>query len=366
MSDIENARRVKVHVSIGGHDATSFLEPYLLDFTYTDNATGKADEVQLTLHDRDGKWQRQWKPKKGMPVTASIVCYDWFSGGESVSLPCGAFKIDEIEFSGPPDKITIKAVTSALTTGLRDELKTRAWENVSVRVVAGQVASEHGLALMYDGDSHDFRRMDQRDESDLAFLDRIARERGMHCKVHDGKLVIRDAEGAYAQGAQITVKKSGDRFSPKKWSFKQASSKTAYGKAEVTYTDPNEGTTHKATVQAISDGGGEPDAKILELIARAENAGQAMALGKGALQDSNSKKNTSTIETMGHPGIVAGITVNLSGFGDFSGSYFVNKAEHKVSGGGGYTTSFEVSRGKASNDDTFKEDDLESGEGEDV
>lgn len=45
---------------------------------------------------------------------------------------------------------------------------------------------------------------------------------------------------------------------------------------------------------------------------------------------------------MGHPGLVAGLTVNLAGFGDFSGAYLIEKATHKVGGSGGYTTALEL------------------------
>ena len=37
--DALTARRVRLSVSIGGHDATSFLKPYVTAFSYTDNAT---------------------------------------------------------------------------------------------------------------------------------------------------------------------------------------------------------------------------------------------------------------------------------------------------------------------------------------
>ena len=43
----EHARRVRLAVTIGGHDATDALAPSLLSATYTDNAAGKADEVRL-------------------------------------------------------------------------------------------------------------------------------------------------------------------------------------------------------------------------------------------------------------------------------------------------------------------------------
>ena len=45
----EHARRVRLAVTIGGHDATDALAPSLLSATYTDNAAGKADEVRLDL-----------------------------------------------------------------------------------------------------------------------------------------------------------------------------------------------------------------------------------------------------------------------------------------------------------------------------
>ncbi len=50
----KDARRVTLAVFIGGHDASSYVDPHLLDFSFKDNAGGKADEIQLSLHDRDG------------------------------------------------------------------------------------------------------------------------------------------------------------------------------------------------------------------------------------------------------------------------------------------------------------------------
>lgn len=152
MTQLQQARRTTVSVSIGGHDATSVLAPYLLDFSYTDHVDGKADDVQLKLHDREGKWQGDWLPEKGMEVVASIVTENWFAEGQSLSLPCGTFKIDEVEFAGPPDTVTIKAVSASLSGGMRDSTKTRAFENSSLRLVAKQIAEENDLMLFYGGD----------------------------------------------------------------------------------------------------------------------------------------------------------------------------------------------------------------------
>ena len=335
-----DARRVSLSVSIGGHDATGYINPCLLDFTFTDNAGGKADEVQLSLHDRDGKWQGDWQPKKGAAVQATITVRDWDSVGQQATLPCGIFKIDEIEFSGPPDKVTIKAVSAALTSGLREESKTKAWENYNMQGIASEVAEKHGLTLMYDGPAHALARQDQREESDLAFVQRLAEERGMYCKVHDGKMVLFDGDGADAKKAGITIPRRG-QGSPSSFSFKLSSSGTGYDKAEVSYADPQSGTTRTATVQQEAIVGPQ-DEKTMQLNQRVESAAEAARLGKGALRSANKQENEATLELMGNPALVAGRTVNLTGFGQFSGAWFIEKAEHKVSGNGGYSTSLTI------------------------
>ncbi|MDR2054354.1 MAG: hypothetical protein LBQ10_00555 [Desulfovibrio sp.] len=335
------ARRVFLEVAIGGHDATSYLEPHLASFEYTDHAEGKSDEISIELHDRDGKWIGGWLPSKGTGITASIRCLNWWGPGQNLSLNCGKGTCDEVSVSGPPGKVSIKAVTSALTTGLRDTPKTRAWENTSLQTVAGQVAAEHGLALHYEGDPHLFSRQDQRNESDLPFVNRMAEERGMFCKAHDSRLVMVDSERAENVSPKIAINRRGGQTTAQKYSFKQASSKTAYSGAQASYTDPSKGKTHTAVVAAPEE---ERDQKLLVMDKRAEDSLQAIRLSKARLNKENSRENTATVDVMGHPGIVAGITLDLAGFGDFSGRYIVKKAEHKVGGSGGYATSLELSR----------------------
>jgi len=257
-----------------------------------------------------------------------------------LSLPCGAFKIDEIEFSGPPDKIAIKAVAADLTGPLRDSKRTRAWENISLSEVAGQIAKENGLELYCQGDPHPFQRQDQRNESDISFLNRIALERGCHCKVHNGKLAIFDAEQAEGASPSLVIPKKESMYSPKSYSFRIASSQTAYAGAKVEYTDPKTGTTHLAEAKSAKTN--QAGAKSLSLQTRVENASQAITLGRAKLHEQNRKEETVSLEIMGCPGIAAGQTVRLEGFGIFSGTYSVQTATHKVGGSGGYTTNLEL------------------------
>lgn len=339
------ARRVSLSVTIGGHDATSFLEPYLLSFSYTDNATGKADSLQIELQDRDGKWADAWAPGKGTSVTASLRCLDWFGPGRHAGLNCGAFKVDEVEFSGVPDKVSLKAVTASLNSGLRETAKTKAWEGFSLQGVASEVAARHGLTLLYDAPEHSFARQDQREESDLAFLTRLAGARGVNLKVHDGKLALYGAKEADSRKGTLTIPKTGSQFSPKSYSFKEKSQGTAFTGCEVNYLDPATQQVHTwaydAKGQRVEKAATDAQ-KVWAVNQRVESEADARKLAQNTLRNKNGGECTGSIEIMGHPGLVAGITLSLTGFGKFSGSYFVNKAEHKV--GSGYTTSAELRR----------------------
>lgn len=332
------ARRVDLSVNIGGHDATSFLRPYVTSFSYTDNATGKADEIQLELQNRDRKWTTDWWPPKGTPIVAGLVCHDWFAPDEDVHLQCGQFTVDEVEYSGPPDKLTIKAVTAALTTGLRDTTRTKAWENYSLQGVAEDIAAENGLELQYFAEAGEFKRVDQREESDLSFLHRLAEANGANLKVHDGKLILFSGKEGDAQEGLLTIPRSGSVLSPSQYSFKEKSEGTGYSECEVTYADPEQRELYTG-VSTAETAGGE---KRLAVQQRVESASEAIRLSNAALRKANKDEVTGSLELIGHPSIMAGVTLNLTGFGRFDGTYFVEKSTHKL--GSGYATSCEIRR----------------------
>lgn len=334
----EYARRVKLSVTIGGHDATDTLMPSLLSATYTDNASGKADEVSLELHDRDGKWLGEWAPQKGTEVSMCIECSDWFGAGEAASLNCGAFKVDEIEYSGPPTKVTIKAVSASLSDGLRETKKTQAWEGYSLQSVAGEIAQRNGLELLYNADAHPFQRQDQREESDLPFLQRLASSRGVNVKVHDGKIICEAAIRGDARAAAVNIARTGEQFSPTSWSFKEKSEGTAFTGCDVQYLDPDTG---EMVTHSFGAPGKDGQRKKVTLInQKVESRAEAEAFAKGGLRDKNKDETTGTLDIMGHPGVVAGCTLSLTGFGKFDGKYFVEKATHKIQGK--YTTGLEL------------------------
>ncbi len=338
MSESFDARRTRLVLTVNGRDVSSYLAPYLKDFSFKDNAKGKADEVNFTLMDRDKRFQNEWFIRKGNRVTAHLTCLDWYKPGENIALPMGLFTVDEVELSGPPDVFKVKAVSAAKTSAMSEEARTKGWETYTLEGIAGEIAQRHGYTLMYDAPEIPFNRVDQRESSDLAFLHNLAGTYGVNLKVHDGKMILYGAKEWDAKKPRLIINKAGSIYSPATWSFKDGAQGTGK-KAEVTYHDPAKRETVKAEVAAP---GKPPSGQTLTLNQRVENSSQAIALGQGALRGANEGERTANLDWMGFPGLVAGITLQLVGWGEFDGTYFVESAEHKLALA--YTTSAELRR----------------------
>ena len=188
--DAHVARWAEVVIIYEGVNISRDIAPYLLNFTYTDNASDKADDISLTLEDRERLWCSDWFPSKGDKIRASIVIHDWEAANQTQSLPCGTFEVDQIECSGPPNQVTIKAVSTLVSKPMRQEKHTKAWENVKLSTIAGDMAGKNGLRLFWDSSEDPFfERRDQVETSDLEFFSGLARDYGIVVKVTDTQLV---------------------------------------------------------------------------------------------------------------------------------------------------------------------------------
>ena len=58
------ARRAYPKIIYNKVNISETLKPYLKNMEYTDVLTGQADDLQLTLEDRDGLWLEAWFPTK--------------------------------------------------------------------------------------------------------------------------------------------------------------------------------------------------------------------------------------------------------------------------------------------------------------
>ncbi|HHU2811697.1 TPA: contractile injection system protein, VgrG/Pvc8 family [Escherichia coli] len=130
--------------------------------------------------------------------------------------PKGAFTVDEIEHTGAPDRLTIRARSA----DFRETLNTRrekSWHKTTVGEVVKEIAARHKLKMALGKDLSDkpVEHIDQTNESDGSFLMRLARQYGAIASVKNGNLLfIRQGQGKSASGKPLPVititRKDGD------------------------------------------------------------------------------------------------------------------------------------------------------------
>ncbi|CAG2092249.1 late control protein [Xanthomonas arboricola pv. zantedeschiae] len=169
-------------VVLDGTDLTERIAPRLLDLTLTECRGGEADQLDLRIHDHDGKMAL---PKRGVRLAVAL---GWKATG---LVDKGTFIVDEVEYSGAPDIITVRARSADLTANMRTR-RERSWHNTTLGAVLNTLAGEHGLtprvaeALARTKLPH----LDQANESDMNLLTRLGQRFDAVATVKAGALVF--------------------------------------------------------------------------------------------------------------------------------------------------------------------------------
>lgn len=321
---MEKLRRAQLRLIYEGTDISGDLAPFLISGAYTDFANGQADDFQFTLEDTDGLWSGGWYPQKGATVEASLKCTDWFSpDAAAVVLEFGTFEIDDISSNSPPSTVTIKAISALVATSMRREKHSKGWENITLSAIAREVAECHGLKYFFEADGDvRFERIDQRDESDMAFLARVCRENGFNCKVGDEKLIVYQAKRFDERPCVLSINKGEDWI--QSYNFR-SKSHDIYKGVRVRYWDAlaAEEKVHTYTPPVVPPCGHE-----LVVNRRAESLAQAQRMAKASLRRVNKDESKGMLNLVGHPGLLAGVNITVGGFGVFAGKYFAEKVRH--------------------------------------
>jgi phage protein D len=339
LPETQAPRKTRIRLIYEGADISEDIAPYLLSFEYTDKYSGEADDLQITLEDRDMLWRDPWYPDKGAKISASITTENWEQPGETTSLYCGTFEIDEIEVSESPLQVNIKATAAPRSTNLRNESKNRNWEGYNLSGIARDIADNAGLALEYlPSDDPVYDTRNQVEQDDLSFLQKLCADGALALKVTDTKIVIFDEEEYEGRAAVSGIERGGFRILSMSIKTKLADT---YRSAKVKYNDTEKGVTHESL---IDDGGVEESGQTLQVIQRVGSQGEAEDLARSKLHEANKHEVTGSFTLAGDIGLVAGVNVAISGYGKFDGTYFVESAKHSY-GEGGYTTQIEVREG---------------------
>jgi len=207
-------------------------------------------DPQKPAPEKDKKGKAEPKPKQtvitnnavqGTVLRVTIHVENWDFEDDNRELDCGSFEIDTVDFSGPPNKIDIKALSTPISTNLRRGVKTRAWEKASLQYIASVIAADANLKLMYEVDDDiKFDRIEQEEETDIKFLNDLCGRFGVSLKTTDGILVLFE-EKVYEEKEAVETfdaDEIGGRLL--RYSFSQNTSDTVC-KVEASYKDPKSG-----------------------------------------------------------------------------------------------------------------------------
>ncbi|WP_164147505.1 phage late control D family protein [Stenotrophomonas maltophilia] len=318
-------------VVLDGVDLTSRLAPHLLDLSLSESRGDEADQIDLRLHDHDG---RLALPRRGVELQVAI---GWEGSG---LFDKGTFVVDDVEHSGSPDILSIRARSANLTGAVRSR-RERSWHESTLGDILGAIAGEHSLRLAVAADlaRQPIPHLDQANESDINLLTRLGKRFDAVATIKAGTLIFSPigagttASGEPLPGVQIT-RASGDQHRYSVADREKYSGVRAYW-----------GDRKGARRTGVLVGTSENEKKLQATYANADEARQ-QAEAEFKRLDRGTAQLSYTL-ALGRADIYPEQTVTVSGFKpEIDGTdWLVSKVTHTIDGSSGFRSSLELERG---------------------
>ncbi|MDE9543871.1 phage late control D family protein [Xenorhabdus bovienii] len=196
-------------LSADDNNINTLIQNRLVSLSLADNRGFEADQLDIELDDSDGQLSL---PRRGVELSLHL---GW--QGEPL-IHKGKFIVDEIEYSGAPDKITIRARSADFRATLNIS-REESYHQKTVSDIVRTLAQRNNLQPEIDKTLAEINlsHIDQTNESDGSFLTRLAKQEGAIATVKNGYLLfIRQGQNKAASGrplpAVILTRQSGDGY----------------------------------------------------------------------------------------------------------------------------------------------------------
>lgn len=327
---MEVARKVAVTVFWNKKNITNKIEQYISNVRYTDHEEEATDEVELVLDNTSAIWFEDWYPAEGDTLQLYI-------GYEDKQIDTGLFEVDDITLSGPPDQITIKAISAGISKALRTR-NNKAFEEQTLRQIALYFCKKHGFSLV-DGSNMlsqiNLDRKTQENKTDLDFLSNLAKEYGFMFTIKGSKMVFI----SYYDLENVASVGEIDKTEVSTYSINEKTHDT-YSAGVLNSRNPRKGKVISVNVN-YEDWSGKRVNDNMIISGHVSSNGHAEVKVKGGLWSKNKYKQSGTITIPGDPTKVAGVNFDLTGFGLGSGKYHIPTSTHSIDSGQ-YTTELEI------------------------
>ena len=311
----------------------------IISVTVTDNRANEADELSIVLDDSDGALEL---PKRGVRLN----CKMGFIGEELHDK--GDFIVDEAEWSGPADVITVKASSANFKSSIK-VTKSKSYHRKTFGEVATEIAKNHQLELIMTADlkAINLNHLDQTNESDLNLLARIAKTNGAEMAVKKDRLLIFKAGTAKSASGkdlpEITLTRNdGDQFR-----YNEQDRESDYTGVAASYQDLGKATRKRVTSgnSEKHGGGNDPTTKtkvIKGTFASKEEAQRATDAKMAEIKRQMAKFSINL--ALGMPEISTESPVKLDGFKKQIDQlkWIVKKATHTYSRSPGLRTQLDL------------------------
>ena len=183
-------------VKLAGSDITTDISRRLISLSLTDNRGFEADQLDIELDDADGLMQ--------MPPRGAVLSV--FLGWKGQALfHKGEFTVDEVEHRGAPDTLTLRA-RSADYRGSLNSRRDQSYHDTTLEAIVSAVAARNSLepAVAESLKGVKVSHIDQTQETDAAFITRLAELNGGVVAIKAGKLIfIKPGSALTASGKPI-------------------------------------------------------------------------------------------------------------------------------------------------------------------
>lgn len=200
---------------LDGQDLSDRIRPRLISLRLTEKRDDEADQLDLQIDDSDG---RLALPVEGARLQLQLG-WKQGTGVPEGLVGKGTFLVDEVEHSGPPDIVTVRARSADMTAELRTR-RDQSWHETTLGAVISGIADRNGLVARVSPRlaSVALSSLVQSRESDMAFLQRLGRTYDAVATVKNGSLLFLPIGAGETAGGQplpmVTIlRQQGDRHS---------------------------------------------------------------------------------------------------------------------------------------------------------
>lgn len=320
--------RAAWRVTLDGEDLTATLAPRLLSLRLSEKLGEEADSLEIVVHDTDGAFV---PPRQGARLTVAL---GW-SRGTGVPLGLvdkGSFVVDELTWSGPPDRVTITAHSADFKGSYRTR-KTRSWLGQTLGAIIARIAADNALtpACHPDLANQTIPATEQHNKSDMQFIRDLGRQFDAVATVKGGALIFAPRGATTTPGGKALPTLTITRQQCSSVTWRRAAREKAYDGAEAQWHDQDAGTRKTVAV-------GGSNRRRLKRVYPSEATAHAAAQAEAGRLD----RVSATIDVAlpyGDARAVPGTKVALSGFRPHidKESWKVTSADHDH-GANGFST----------------------------